>query len=90
MKGYYDKSLLIDPKDFLPRVTSPVLAFFGEADQLVPAQKSAELYKMYLSQAENKNFKIVVFPNADHGLNGAIVDYWKTLFDWLGELFNNK
>jgi hypothetical protein len=90
MKGYYDKSLLTDPKDFLPRVTSPVLAFFGEADQLVPAQRSAELYKMYLSQAGNKNFKIVVFPNADHGLNGAIVDYWKTLIDWLGELFNNK
>jgi pimeloyl-ACP methyl ester carboxylesterase len=89
LKESYGNSLLTDPKDFLPRVTSPVLAFFGEADQLVPAQKSAELYKMYLSQAGNENVKIVVFPNADHGLNGAIDGYWKTLFEWLGELFNN-
>lgn len=44
-------SLLTDPKNFLPKVTSPVLAFFGEDDQLVPAQKSAELYEQYLSQA---------------------------------------
>lgn len=82
--------LLTDPKDFLPRVTSPVLAFFGEDDQLVPARKSAELYEQYLTQAGNKDFKIVVFPDADHGLNGATVEYWKTLFEWLGELFNNK
>ncbi|NJD58030.1 MAG: dienelactone hydrolase family protein [Anaerolineae bacterium] len=88
LQGSYGDTLLTDPKDFLPRVTSPVLAFFGEADQLVPAQKSAELYKMYLNQARNKNFKIVVFPDADHGLNGATDEYWKTLFEWLGELYN--
>jgi uncharacterized protein len=90
LKESYGKGLLTDPKDFLPKVTSPVLAFFGEADQLVPAQKSAELYKMYLTQAGNKNFKIVVFPGADHGLNGATDEYWKTLSEWLGELFDNK
>ena len=76
------------PKNFLPKVTSPVLAFFGEDDQLVPAQKSAELYEQYLNQAGNKNFKIVVFPNADHGLYGATNDYWKILSEWLGGLFS--
>lgn len=79
---------LLDPKNFLPKVTSPVLAFFGEDDLLVPAQKSAELYEQYLSQAGNKNFKIVVFPNADHGLYGATNDYWKILSEWLGGLFS--
>ena len=43
---------------------------------------------MYLNQAGNKNFKIVVFPNADHALNGATMDYWKTMSEWLGELYN--
>jgi dipeptidyl aminopeptidase/acylaminoacyl peptidase len=54
----------------------------------VPAEKSAELYEQYLSQAGNKNFKIVVFPNADHALTGAMADYWKTLSEWLGGLFD--
>ena len=81
-------NFLTDPKNFLTKVTSPVLAFFGEDDQLVPAQKSAELFEQYLSQAGNKNFKIVVFPNADHGLKGAKYEYWKILSEWLGGLFS--
>jgi pimeloyl-ACP methyl ester carboxylesterase len=90
MKENYSNGRSSDPKDFLPKVTCPVLAFFGEDDQLVPAKKSAELYNLYLSQAGNKNFKVVLFPNADHGLDGALAEYWKLLFEWLGELFNNK
>ncbi len=90
MKGNGDKVLLTDPKDFLPKVTSPVLAFFGEDDQNVPAQKSAELYETYLNQAGIKNFKIVVFPNADHTLSGAVGSYWQILSEWLGGLFNNN
>jgi hypothetical protein len=90
LEGKADASLLTDTKDFLTRVTCPVLAIFGADDQLVPAQKSAELFEQYLSQAENKNFKIIVFPKADHALNGAMADYWKTLSDWLGGLFDRK
>ncbi len=90
MKGNGDKVLLTDPKDFLPKVTSPVLAFFGEDDQNVPAQKSAELYETYLNQAGIKNFKIVVFPKADHTLSGAVGSYWQILSEWLGGLFNNN
>jgi len=83
-----DNGLLTDPRDYLTKVTSPVLAFFGEDDLLVPALKSAELYEQYLGQAGNRNFKIVVFPNADHGLNGATNDYWRILSEWLGGLFS--
>ena len=85
-----DNGLLNDPKDYLTKVTSPVLAFFGEDDLLVPAQKSAELYEQYLGQAGNRNFKIVVFPHADHGLNGATNEYWRILSEWLGGLFNGQ
>jgi pimeloyl-ACP methyl ester carboxylesterase len=87
MKAQADQGLLTDTRDFLPRVTCPVLALFGADDQLVPAQKSTELYEQYLNQAGNKNFKIVVFPNADHGLNGAMPEYWKTLSEWLEGLY---
>lgn len=87
LKAQSDKNLLIDPKDFLPRVTVPVLAFFGEDDVLVPAQKSAELYTQYLDQAGNQNYKIVVFPHADHGLSGATAEYWQTLSEWLRGLY---
>lgn len=89
LRENYGDSLLTDPKDFLPRVTSPMLAFFGEDDQLVPAQKSAELYQQYLDQAGNKDFKIVVLPDVGHGLFGAEAEYWKILFEWLDELYNN-
>jgi pimeloyl-ACP methyl ester carboxylesterase len=85
-----ENGLLTDPRDYLTKVTSPVLAFFGEDDQLVPAQRSAELFEQYLNQAGNKNFKIVVFPNADHGLYGATNEYWKILSEWLGGLFSEQ
>jgi pimeloyl-ACP methyl ester carboxylesterase len=88
--GNSDRGLLTDPKDYLPEVTSPVLAFFGEDDLLVPAHKSAELYEKYLSQAGNTNFKIVVFPNADHGLFGATADYRRIMSEWLGALFSGQ
>ncbi len=89
-KGNDLNGLLADPKYYLPRVTAPVIAFFGSADQLVPAQRSAELYELYLKQAGNKDFKIVVFPNVGHGLFGATDEYWKILYAWLGGLFNTR
>lgn len=87
MKGRSDEGLLTDPKNFMPRVRVPVLAVFGEDDQLVPAKRSAELFDQYLRQAGNENYQIVVFPHADHGLNGAMTDYWRTLSGWLGSLY---
>jgi pimeloyl-ACP methyl ester carboxylesterase len=45
-----EPSLLVDPKQFLARVCCPVLALFGEHDTVVPARRSAELYRRYLRQ----------------------------------------
>jgi pimeloyl-ACP methyl ester carboxylesterase len=86
LKAAADQSLLIDPKYFLPKVHCPVLAFFGQADRLLPAARSAALYELYLAEARNDNYKIFVFPGADHSLNGLMPAYWETLSNWLEQL----
>ena len=79
-----EQSLLTDPKDFLTRVRCTFLVLFGENDQSVPAQKNAELFKQYLTQAGNRDFEIMVFPGVGHSLGGFMPAYWETLSDWLG------
>jgi uncharacterized protein len=78
-----EQSLLTDPKDFLTRVDCPVLAFFGEDDQNLPAKKSAALFEQYLTQAGNQDFEIVVFPGVGHSLGNFSPSYWETLAEWL-------
>lgn len=90
VRGAMAQSLLIDPKDFLPKVTCPLLAFFGGDDKLVPAVKSVELYEQYLQKAGNKNFTIYIFKNADHALSGAKLEYLKALDEWLVGLFKSS
>jgi len=82
-----EQSLLTDPKDFLTRVRCPVLALFGEADENVPAKRSAELYAQYLTQAGNRDFEIVVFPGVGHSLGNLMPAYWARLSDWLKQRF---
>jgi len=79
---------LVDPADFLTQVHCPVLGLFGEVDTLVPTEKSAALYEQYLSEAGNDDVKIVIFPDADHSINGFTTDYWDTISDWLSDLPN--
>jgi dipeptidyl aminopeptidase/acylaminoacyl peptidase len=66
-------------------VRCPVLAFFGEEDQNLPAKKSAALFEQYLTEAGNRDFKIVVFPGVGHSLGGFLPAYWETLSDWLNQ-----
>jgi pimeloyl-ACP methyl ester carboxylesterase len=60
--------LLVQPKKYLTAVRCPVLAIWGEDDTLVPARKSASLYRQYLKAAGNHDVTIVVFRNADHDI----------------------
>ncbi len=83
MNAASDKALLTDPKDYMTRVRRPVLAFFGENDESVPAKKSAELYEQYLQQAGNQDVTIVMFPGVGHSLGGFMPAYWEQLSDWL-------
>jgi pimeloyl-ACP methyl ester carboxylesterase len=86
-KAATEQTLLTDPKDFLTRVRCPVLALFGEADENVPAKRSAELYEQYLTQAGNRDFEIVVFPGVGHSLGNLMPAYWARLSDWLKQRF---
>jgi pimeloyl-ACP methyl ester carboxylesterase len=79
-------SLLVDPKDYLTNVSSPVLAFFGEEDLLQPSEKSAALYEQYLTEAGNENFEIVVLPGVGHNINLTTSGYWNMMTEWLGGL----
>jgi dienelactone hydrolase len=57
-----------DPVPVLQKVHCPVLAIFGESDALVPAEKSAAIWKACLAKAGNKDVTIKIFPHADHGM----------------------
>jgi pimeloyl-ACP methyl ester carboxylesterase len=63
-----------------------VLAIFGEDDLLQPTEKSAALYKQYLTDAGNEDFKIVVIPGVGHSILLSTPGYWEALSDWLGRL----
>lgn len=66
----------------------PVLAIWGEDDVLVPARKSATLYRQYLKAAGNRDVTIVVFPHTGHSISDAVGSdfspaYRTTLTGWL-------
>jgi len=92
-KAAAQQSLLVTPKKYLSAVHCPVLAIWGEDDVLVPARKSATLYRQYLKAAGNRDVTIVVFPNTGHSINDAAGNdfspaYRTTLTRWLKHGFN--
>lgn len=57
-----------DPGPELQKITVPFLALYGGSDYVVPPEENVGKLERYLTQAGNRDFKIVVFPGADHGL----------------------
>jgi pimeloyl-ACP methyl ester carboxylesterase len=86
VKAASEQSLLLDPRDSLTRVTSPVLAFFGELDAVQPTDRSAALYAQYLEEAQNDDVTIVIFPNVGHDILLSSPGYWEQLVQWLEDL----
>src|SRR5262249_4714910 len=57
-----------DPGPDLQKLRIPVLALFGELDTETPAGRIAATTEEALTQAQNKNYSVKVFPGANHGL----------------------
>jgi len=57
---------LFNPVSIIEKTTFPILAIFGEKDTQMPPKLSAEAYREALHKAENKHFKVIMFPDADH------------------------
>jgi pimeloyl-ACP methyl ester carboxylesterase len=52
----------------LKKIKTPWLAFYGARDYIVPPAENTRKLEQYLTEAGNKDFKIVVLENADHSL----------------------
>jgi pimeloyl-ACP methyl ester carboxylesterase len=57
-----------DPAADLKKIKVPFLAMYGGSDYVVPPEENVKKLERYLTEAGNGDFKIVVFPGADHGL----------------------
>jgi alpha-beta hydrolase superfamily lysophospholipase len=60
-----------DPGPDLKKIAVPFLALYGGSDYVVPPEENVKKLERYLTEAGNTDFKIVVFPGADHGLTIA-------------------
>jgi pimeloyl-ACP methyl ester carboxylesterase len=81
-----EQTLLADPRDQLTRVTSPVLAFFGEDDIVQPTDRSTALYTRYLGEAGNDDVTIVSLPKVGHDIMLSTPGYWAKVTQWLDHL----
>ncbi len=84
-----------DPVPVLRQVHCPVLAIFGDSDPLVPAQKSAEIWKRTLKEARNRDVTVKLFPHADHGISDTRTgiqppEFFTLQRDWILRRFRNN
>lgn len=82
------RNLDSDPVKTWERVKVPVLAFWGERDELVPVERSVARIGEALKRAGNTDVTIKVIEGADHNLNGAAghdtsAEYLKFMVYWI-------
>jgi pimeloyl-ACP methyl ester carboxylesterase len=94
-----------DPSTTLTKLKMPVLAMNGEKDVQVSAPENLAGFQKYLTQAGNKDFKIVSFPGLNHMFQtadtGSPAEYvtieetiapeaLKVMTDWIKERVSNR
>ena len=67
LQGKWFKCFLdLEPKDYLSRLSIPVLALGGEKDLQVVASQNLSAIEQTLKQAGNRHFKVLSLPNLNH------------------------
>ena len=75
------RNLDLDPISYWERIHVPVLAMFGERDDVVPVEASATRIEAALRRAGNKDITIKIFPKASHTIQPA-PDFLDTMINW--------
>ena len=73
-----------DPAPYIEQMQTPGLWLFGGGDKSIPTDRSVAILKQM--KAQGKDFTIVVFPGADHGLVDTVPtapEAPKTLVSWI-------
>ena len=75
-----------DPAPYIEQMQTPGLWLFGGGDRSIPTDRSVAILKQM--KAEGKDFTIIVFPGADHGLVDTVPtapEAPKTLVSWIAK-----
>ncbi len=83
-----------EPLPVWEKIKIPVLAVWGEKDEIVPAGESREIIEKALEKGGNKDFTLKVFENANHsiklaGNNNKFAGRWEVLAPGSNELIIN-
>jgi hypothetical protein len=70
--GFWRRTLFFDPLPTWRHLRQPVLALWGEQDEVVPPQQSAILIEQVLREADHPDYTIRLFPEGDHGLGTKV------------------
>jgi pimeloyl-ACP methyl ester carboxylesterase len=69
IKNLWVRRFNYDPRADLKRIRVPFLAIYGESDRVVPPAENVPELRRLLTEAGNRNFRIVSIPEAGHGLD---------------------
>ncbi|HJU54942.1 MAG TPA: alpha/beta fold hydrolase, partial [Pyrinomonadaceae bacterium] len=69
IKNLWVRRFNYDPREDLKRIKAPFLALYGGSDRVVPPDENVPELRRLLTEAGNRNFRIVVIPEAGHGLD---------------------
>ena len=75
------RNLDLDPVSFWQQIKVPALVMFGELDDVVPVQISAERIAAALKLARDRDVTIKIFPKDNHTIEHA-PNFLDTMLDW--------
>lgn len=75
------RNLDLDPSEYWAKINVPVLVLFGELDDVVPVQTSAERIQTALRRAGNRDVTMKIFPKANHTIQLA-PEFLNMMVEW--------